>query len=204
MRTKARSRGFSMIEMVIVVSITMIVAAVAIPKFMQGIYDIRLRSAGTDLAGLMQQARQMAIKDNSFYPIKSLTQGGELLFYIDTSATRTSNSTANYSSDFPTVQMGSGVIKTFTNPDTAATSTPWGFSPLPMALKPYWGAVGLPCMISGGRCVTSIVSGAGNSTAGYQIILTDTRPMGSPSFISITASPGGRVRVWSWSGSVWR
>ena len=206
MSIKKRNRGFSLIELVVVIAIILVISAVAIPNAIEGVYDLRLRSAGTSVAGLMQQARQMAIKDNTFYPIKFTTQGSTVLAYIDaspTTAARTS-STTPYDSTFPTVQLGGTIAKTFSNPDTSGTSTPWAFSPMPMALKPYWGPMGLPCAMSSGRCVTSVISGAGTAIVGYQVILTDARSFGSPGFVSVTASPGGRVRVWHWSGGVWQ
>jgi prepilin-type N-terminal cleavage/methylation domain-containing protein len=200
MRMKARNRGFSMIELVIVIAIILLIAAVAIPNAMEGIYDIRLRSAGNNLAGLMQQARHFAIRNNSFYPIKSTTQGSQQMFFVDTSANRTSTTVA-YDPTFPTVQLGSGIERTTTNPDTAGTSKPWGFTPL--SSTPYWGPMGLPCQMSGGLCVTSTTGGSG-TIAAYQVILTDNRPFGTPGFVSVTATPGGRVRVWRWSGGVWQ
>lgn len=194
-----------MIEMVVVVAITLIVAAVAVPKGMEAIYDIRLRSAATSLAGLMQQARMLAIRNNTYYPIKSTIQGSTTLFYVDTSANRTA-STVPYDPTFPTVQLGGGVVSTTTNPDTGGTSTPWDFTPLALSVSPwtYWGPLGLPCLMSSGRCVASSTGVSGTTYAGYQIFLTDTRGVGTPGVVSVTASPGGRVRVWRWSGGVWQ
>lgn len=209
-RNKSRNRGFSTLELVIVVAILMIVAALAIPNMMEAVYDARLRSAATDLAGLMQQARQMAIKDNTFYPIKSKTTGGVVYFFVDTTAlTASPDRIANtaYSAAFPTVQLGGGVVRTFTNPDSGGTSTPWAFTPLAYTTKPYWGPMGLPCIQPtsvSAKCATTQTGGAGNAIAGYQILLTDNRRFGTPGIVSVTASPGGRVRVWKWTGSVWQ
>jgi prepilin-type N-terminal cleavage/methylation domain-containing protein len=206
MSMRKKNRGFSLIELMVVIAIILAISAVAIPSAIEGIYDMRLRSAATSLAGLMQQARQMAIRDNSFYPIKFTTQGATVLAYIDASpatADRILDTTA-YDHKFPTVQLGGGVVKTTTNPDTAGTSTPWAFTPMAMTLKPYWGPMGLPCAISSGNCVASVISGGTTGVAGYQVILTDNRSFGTAGYVSVTATPGGRVRVWRWSGGVWQ
>ena len=207
MRMKAKNGGFSLLEMVIVVSIIMVISAIAIPKIMESIYDVRLRSAGTSVAGLMQQARQMAIKDNTYYPIKTKQQGGTWLMFIDTTSPTASPSRITntaYDNSFPTVQLGGGVLRTTTNPDTGGTSTPWAFTPLSTAANPIWGPMGLPCVMSSAVCVGSSSGGSGTIIAGYMVILTDNRRFGTPGYLAITSSPGGRVRVWRWSGSAWQ
>src|SRR5689334_9305367 len=81
-RDRAAS-GFSLLELMIVVGILMVVAAMAMPKIMTTIADVRLRSAVNSASGLMQQARMMAIKDNQLRKLKysNVASGG--FVYID-------------------------------------------------------------------------------------------------------------------------
>lgn len=207
MRGGHKQRGFSLVEMVVVVSILLVVAAIAVPSMMEAMYDMRLRNSANNLAGLMQQARMMAIHDNTYYPVKSVVNGGNTIFFVDTTALSASPSriaNTSYNSSFPTLQLGTGINKTFTNPDTAGTSKPWNFTAMALSTKPMWGPMGMPCAMSSGRCVTSSTGASGSFTAGYMIILTDNRTFGSHGYMSVTASPGGRVSVWRWTGSAWQ
>ncbi len=64
-----RTAGFSLIELLIVVFVVMVVAAIAVPNVLLAVANLRLRSSAGDLAGLMQQARIMAAKNNPTTPI---------------------------------------------------------------------------------------------------------------------------------------
>src|SRR5258708_30902676 len=59
-----RTGGFSLIELLIVVFVVMVVAAIAVPNVLLAVSNLRLRASAGDLAGLMQQARIMAAKNN--------------------------------------------------------------------------------------------------------------------------------------------
>src|SRR5258708_35427439 len=59
-----RTGGFSLIELLIVVFVVMVVAAIAIPNVLLTVSNLRLRASAGDLAGLMQQARIMAAQNN--------------------------------------------------------------------------------------------------------------------------------------------
>jgi prepilin-type N-terminal cleavage/methylation domain-containing protein len=74
-RRKAH-RGVSLIELLVVVFVTLILAAMASPNIMRAVYNTRLRSTGGDLSGLIQQARIMAAKDNTPYDIQYTTLNG--------------------------------------------------------------------------------------------------------------------------------
>ena len=56
------ARGFSLLELLIVVGVSITIVAIAMPFFMQGFYNIRLKSAASNLSGLMQQARIQAAR----------------------------------------------------------------------------------------------------------------------------------------------
>src|SRR2546425_13025861 len=67
--SKIRLRGFSMAEVVIVVTVVLILGAVAIPNIVTATANVRLRGAASDLSGLMQSARLVAGKKNTTYKV---------------------------------------------------------------------------------------------------------------------------------------
>ncbi|WP_051305294.1 GspH/FimT family pseudopilin [Desulfogranum mediterraneum] len=106
MKEKRDQRGFTLIEVVVVLAIIGVMAAVAIPAFMSWLPDIRLRSATRDLFLDMQLAKQEAIKRNERVVIQindvvcgglpnSVPEpgGGYTIFIDDGSGANTGNNT---------------------------------------------------------------------------------------------------------------
>ena len=82
-KTSTAQLGFSLIEALIVVAISMILTAIAIPNIIQAAYSARLRSSAGDLSGLMQQTRILAAKNNTTYAIRYTTLSGNQAAYVD-------------------------------------------------------------------------------------------------------------------------
>ena len=75
-------RGFTAIELVIVMAIVTVLAALALPDLSNALVNQRLRSAGTDLMSSLIVARSEAIKRNgpvevieTTYPLRVLSYG---------------------------------------------------------------------------------------------------------------------------------
>ncbi len=56
--------GFSLVELMIVMVIILIIAAIAIPNIGRALRDYRLSNAATDVSNLLQQARYTAVRLN--------------------------------------------------------------------------------------------------------------------------------------------
>src|SRR2546426_2553915 len=61
---RCKQLGFSLLEVMIVASVGMIISVTALPNMVTGISNIRLRSSMTSLAGVLQNCRMLAVKQN--------------------------------------------------------------------------------------------------------------------------------------------
>src|SRR5436309_14777723 len=77
------NRGFSLIELLIVVAIGMIAAAMALPLVSNAVNQIHLSSLATDYANLLQRARMRAGQDDTYYQIKTQSLSGDPIVSAD-------------------------------------------------------------------------------------------------------------------------
>src|SRR5437016_6765994 len=61
---RGHQAGFSLLEVMIVTAISMVLTMTAVPNMVTGIGNMRLRSSMTSLAGVLQNCRMMAVKQN--------------------------------------------------------------------------------------------------------------------------------------------
>jgi prepilin-type N-terminal cleavage/methylation domain-containing protein len=206
-----RTDGFSVIELLIVLFVAGVIAAIAIPNVLQTVSNLKLRGSASDLAGLMQQARMLAAKNNPqnppVYPIRYGVRNGAQIAYVDLNGDGAWNNNIVVNG----VNMSEPLI-TFSGSAVPAPGAPNGNGgqPTPYVLVgdssvggPFTNANtlaftprGLPCDYSVPPVCTS------PATSYFVYYLTDTR-IGTPGWAAVVVTKGGRTRVVMWNGAAW-
>jgi Tfp pilus assembly protein FimT len=195
-----RERGFSLIELLIVVFVVMVIAAIVIPNVLLAVSNIRLRASAGDLAGLMQQARILAAKNNANYAIRFGTLSGAQIAYIDL------NSSNAFDNGEPMMQFSGTTVP------AAGAPTGSGGQPSAYVLVGDSGAGsydntntlgytgrGLPCNYD----TTTTPATCNTPPAKYfTYYLTDIR-VGAPGWAAVVVTKSGRAKVVKWNGASW-
>jgi type IV fimbrial biogenesis protein FimT len=189
-----RGQGFSLIELLIAVSILMILAAVFTPLLSNAVSEIKLRYSATDLSGLMQKARIEAARKNTFYSIEQTTlSAGVVAYYADLAKSNT------FAAGDPLVEMGNQVNVHFGTgsgaPGEATFATSLNFALDSSGVLPKFNARGLPCLPAGGTCPQ--IPGQG-----FVYFLSRNTALGTR-WASVVVTPSGRVQAWSYNGTNW-
>jgi prepilin-type N-terminal cleavage/methylation domain-containing protein len=191
----ASARGVSLLELIIVVAIALILAAIIFPEFTRISYNIRLRNAATNISALMQRDRITAARQNAIYTVYMPTSGGKACIDLNNNSacdsgepTITFNSTITPAAAAPTGGSGQPTAYVLVG-DTGTTvytnGTTLGFS-----------TRGLPCSYSGGSCPTP--------PGGYFVYyLNDARGDGTTGWAAIVVTRTGRTKAYLWNGSAW-
>ncbi len=189
-----RHAGFSLIELVIVISMVMILSGIVAPLVLTAIAGVKLRYSASDLSGLMQKARIEAARRNSYYPIRQTTlASGMAGYYVDL------NSNSSYDLTEPMVEMGSQVTVRFGTGSGAPGETAFvaslTYTFASNTAVPNFNARGLPCVVSGSICPTA----AGQ---GFIYFLSRTSTFAT-NWASVVVTPSGRVQVFVYDGARW-
>jgi prepilin-type N-terminal cleavage/methylation domain-containing protein len=195
-RGSAASKGFSLLEIVIVMAVMLCLAGVAFPIFLRISYNIRLKSAAVNISALMQQARILAARQNAVYTITIPAAGGKAC--IDLNRDGTCQSTE------PVIVFNSNV--------TPAAGAPSGSGGTPSAYvlsgdtgtgTPYdnattlgYSARGLPCAYVTSTCTTP-------AATYFVYYLNDVRPDGTTGWAAVVVTRTGRTKSFTWNGGSW-
>lgn len=213
--TNRHTRGFSLLELMIVVAIMLVVAAYAIPTWMTSFKLARIRGAQTAYAGLLQLARTRAINDDRYYSvyIKAAAGTSPQMAYVDiypqnvngTSGNGAGGSFVSGPPADPMVTLSNEAVPQSAGsaPNTANLYTLFCSSCANAIIKntpPTWGPDGLPC--------TPITSAGGtglvcNSAGGPIAYVTFFQSSTNGEWDAVTISPAGRIKTWYYTGAVW-
>lgn len=211
-RRRGRTGGFSLIEILIVVFVVMVVAAIAVPNVLLAVANIRLRASAGDLAGLMQQARIMAAKNNPqtppVYAIQYAVLGGKRIAYIDLNGDGSWSSSVTVNGvtlSEPLIELSGTVVLAAGAPSGSggqpgayvlAGDTVIGGASFDNTKTIAFTPRGFPCdYTSPPTCNTP--------AATYFVhYLTDTR-VGPAGWAGVVVTKAGRTKVVNWNGSQW-
>lgn len=195
----SKERGFTLIELVIVVAVLLVVAGMAVPNFMAAMRSARIKGAVSAFAGLLQTERIRSVDSDTFYSAYILA-GNPAKGFVDVAGL---GATTIDPRD-PQIQINSEVVQ-----KTAGTAPNTGslqalFLPANATVALYDGSVavnpitfgprGLPCYAGGAQvCKTHIAAG----DVAYWIFFQDIT---STNWGAVTVTPAGRVRRWLFTG----
>jgi prepilin-type N-terminal cleavage/methylation domain-containing protein len=182
----AVARGFTLIELMVVLGIVMVIAAIAFPKLQGMMEGLKLRAAVTNINGLVQQTRIQSVRDNKSYTLKTIAAnaGNGITLYIDT------NNDGALNGIEPSIQLPTNM--------TVAAAGPGPLPPL-VAIPPYItaGVVNLSFNERGLPCSDPPIC---RTVAPYVIFFSQARPSGTPGWASMTVTQSGRIKAYTFTG----
>src|SRR6266849_9646515 len=210
---RGRTSGFSLLEIVIVVFVVLVVMAIAVPNVLLAVANVRLRASAGDLAGLMQQARIMAAKNNpttpiAVYPVRYGVRSGAQIAYIDLNGDGAWSSSVTVNGvtlSEPLIEFSGTVVPAAGAPSgtggqpgpyVLAGDTVIGGASFDNTRTIAYTPRGFPCDFSSPpTCSTPAVTY-------FVYYLTDTR-VGGPGWSGVVVTKAGRTKVVNWNGSSW-
>lgn len=196
-----RMRGFSLIELVIVVFVVMVVAAITIPNVLLAVSNLRLRASAGALAGLMQQARIVAAKNNATYAIRFGTRNGAQIAYIDL------NGNGSFDTGEPLIEFsgttvsasGTPVDHDDGQPSAYVLTDDTGTDSYDNTYTLGYTGRGLPCNYDASTTPATCSTPPAKYFVYY---LRDTR-IGGTGWAAVVVTKGGRTKIVTWNGSTW-
>jgi prepilin-type N-terminal cleavage/methylation domain-containing protein len=195
-----QSRGFSVLELVVVLAISLVVAGITMPGMVQTWHGLQNRAAAGEIADLMQRARMQAARANVSpgIPIRYQVTNGVQQVYADLNNNGVwdkAGATPEPGADLARITAaagapngGAGVPSAFIDTMDTSAGAPCD-NTCTLAFSPR----GLPCNLVGTTCTTPAASY-------FVYYFQDGSPNG---WVAVLVSKAGRTRVLLWNGATW-
>jgi prepilin-type N-terminal cleavage/methylation domain-containing protein len=211
-----RQDGFSLVELLMAVVIILILTGAAVPSLLTAMRQARLRGASSDYAGLLEEARILAIRDNRYYSVRIIAGTGTAQasqVYVDMLPKSLTGASGNGGTSVavgdPEVTMSTDVVlqAVASAPGTSSLQSLFVPAPTPVTQTddrlraPTVGPRGLPCtpVTFSGSPGGTICDSSGGPTA-FWTFFKNTK---SSTWQAVTITPAGRIQKWFYSGSTW-
>lgn len=200
MRQTRAARGFSMLELLIVVAIVLIVSAMAVPVVMNSVRQMRVRATASEVAGILQTARMRAVRDNTYYHTLStlVVEGGarRVQVWVDLDDDGAYDAATATTEGEPVTLLPSSIFfRADGNPSTDTMKL--AYDAEAPTVTPRFNARGLPCTMNGSICET------GSPPVGFQYYMSGPGLFGGEIWAAVSVSPAGRIKTWTWTGTAW-
>jgi type II secretory pathway pseudopilin PulG len=211
---RGRVHGFSLIELLIVLFVVMVVAALAVPNILLAVSNIRLRASAGDLSGLMQQARILSAKNNTTYPVLYATRNGAQIAFVDlngdgvweNNVTLTIGGVSVTTSE-PMIEFSGGTVAASGAPSGSGQPTAYvlvgdsGTGSYDNTSTLGFTSRGLPCNYD----ATTNPPTCSTPPAKYFVYyLSNTRVgSGGAGWAAVVVTKGGRTKIVTWNGGAW-
>jgi prepilin-type N-terminal cleavage/methylation domain-containing protein len=196
--------GFSLIELLVVVSVMLVVAALAVPTLTTTLDSFRMRGTLSSIANLAQRARTQAIKRNTSQHIHFSTVNNQAVSFV----TDLNDGVSVVRPVYPDPQLSDQTWLptqfSLSIAPTGAGSPPpltgvsmWGTALVPNVgpQDPYFNSRGMPCL-------PDPVTGVCSPTTGF-LYYYRYRRAGTVRWAATSISPAGRIQSWFWNGTSW-
>lgn len=196
-------RGFTLLELMIVIAISVGVAAYAIPMFLNAYYDIRLKAACSDLSGLMQKARIQSARENAVFTVAYRTSTVEEAYIDMNNDGSWDTATINgIQQEEPIIDFNQSITMAAGAPSGTGAPTPYvlvgdsGNTVFTNTTTLGYSARGLPCAYTLGVCSTP--------AGGYFVYYVKDQRPNSVGWGAVVITRSGRSKVVIWNGVAWQ
>jgi len=195
----AADAGFSLVEILVVLGIILIIAAVVTPYMTKTLDTYRVRDTMTNVASIAQRSRTVALKQNTTQRLHVTKVNGQVVLFVTDSTDAAVQPIpgdpqlyAQYwlPTQFDTPGLPAG------GPTNLTANTMWGsnFVLNNVNIDPYFNSRGMPCTTNGG--------GPCAPTNGF-VFYFRYNAGGSFRWTALSISPAARVQSWFWNGTGW-